>query len=96
MAMSDLASVQIIVSGQVQGVFFRAYTRQRARELGLTGYVRNLSDWHSVEVQAEGEKEQLEKLIGYLRIGPPAAEVTKVATSWSEYTGSHTGFDIEH
>ena len=94
--MSDLASVQITVHGQVQGVFFRAYTWQRAIELGLTGYVRNLPDWRSVEVQAEGERAQLEKLITYLKVGPSTAKVTEVATSWSEYTGSYTGFNVEH
>jgi len=94
--MSDLASVQITVHGQVQGVFFRAFTSQRARELGLTGYVRNLPDWHSVGVNAEGERKQLEKLIDYLKVGPPAAKITRVVTEWSEYTGSYTGFEIKY
>ena len=94
--MSDLASVQITVYGQVQGVFFRAFAAQRAGELGLTGYVRNLPDWHSVRINAEGERKQLEKLIDYLKVGPPAARVTKVATEWSEYTGSYAGFDIRY
>jgi len=94
--MSDLASVQIVIYGQVQGVFFRAFTSQRARELGLTGYVRNLPDWHSVEVNAEGERKQLEKLIDYLKVGPPAAQVTRVVTNWSEYTGSYPGFNVRY
>ena len=94
--MSDLASVQITVHGQVQGVFFRAFAAQRARELGLTGYVRNLPDWHSVQINAEGERKQLEKLIGYLKVGPPSAKVTKVVTNWSEYTGSYPEFDISY
>jgi len=94
--MSDLASVQITVYGQVQGVFFRAFTAQRARELGLTGYVRNLPDWNSVEVNAEGERKQLEKMIDYLKVGPPAAKVTRVVTNWSGYTESYTGFDIKY
>jgi acylphosphatase len=94
--MSDLASVQITVYGQVQGVFFRAFAAQRARELGLTGYVRNLPDWHSVRINAEGERKQLEKLIDYLKVGPPTARVTKVATEWSEYNGSYSGFDIRY
>ncbi len=94
--MADLASVQVIVYGYVQGVFFRDFTSRRARELGLTGYVRNLRDVEAVEVQAEGERKQLEKLIGYLVVGPPAAKVTRVVTNWSEYTGSYSGFKIRY
>jgi acylphosphatase len=94
--MADLASVQVIVYGYVQGVFFRDFSSRRARELGLTGYVRNLRDVEAVEVQAEGERKQLEKLIGYLVVGPPAAKVTRVVTNWSEYTGSYSGFKIRY
>jgi acylphosphatase len=94
--MSDLASVQVIVYGYVQGVYFRDFTLRRAGQLGLTGYVRNLPDGESVEVRAEGERGKLEKLIGYLRAGPPAAEVTKIVTNWSEYTGNYSGFGIRH
>ena len=91
--MSNLASVQATVYGYVQGVFFRAYTSRRAKELNLTGYVCNLPGG-GVEVQAEGERKQLEKLVDYLKVGPPAAKVEKVITSWSEYTGRYSEFDI--
>lgn len=94
--MADLASVQVIVYGYVQGVFFRDFTSRRARELGLAGYVRNPGDVEAVEVQAEGERKQLEKLIGYLEVGPPRAKVTRVVTNWSEYTGSYSGFKIRY
>ncbi len=94
--MTDLASVQAIVYGYVQGVFFRAFTSKRATELGLRGYVRNLPGREAVEVQAEGERKQLEELIGYLKAGPPAAKVEKVVTNWSEYTGSYSGFSIRY
>ncbi|MBM4432591.1 MAG: acylphosphatase [Chloroflexi bacterium] len=93
--MSDLASVRIIVYGRVQGVFFRAFASRQAKELGLTGYVRNLPGG-AVEAQAEGERKQLEKLIGYLRVGPSAAEVERVETEWSEYSGRYSGFVIKH
>jgi len=92
--MTDLASVRVIVYGYVQGVFFRDFTSRRARELGLTGYVRNRRDIEAVEVQAEGERKQLEKLINYLEVGPPSAKVTRVVTEWSEYTGSYSGFGV--
>lgn len=94
--MADLASVQVTVYGRVQGVFFRAFTSTQARELGLTGYVRNLPDWRSVEVLAEGEKDKLERLIERLRTGPPTSKVDKVATAWSEYTGKYADFNIEY
>ena len=93
--MNELASLQAIVYGYVQGVFFRAFVSRRARELGLSGYVRNLSGG-TVEVWAEGEKNKLEELIGYLKVGPPAARVEKVVTNWSGYTGSYSGFNVRY
>jgi len=93
--MSDLAAVQVVVYGRVQGVFFRAFASRQAKALGLTGYVRNLSGG-AVEVQAEGERTQLEELIGYLKVGPPAAKVERVITNWSEHTGSYSGFGIKY
>jgi len=94
--MTDLASVRITAYGYVQGVFFRAFASERATELGLTGYVLNLPDGEAVEVNAEGERKQLEKLIDYLRVGPPAAKVEKVVTKWSKYTGGYSGFSIRY
>jgi len=94
--MADLASSHVIVYGYVQGVFFRAFTSRRARELGLTGYVRNLPGREAVEVHAEGERKQLEELIGHLRIGPPAAEVEKLEVNWSEYSGNYSSFSIRY
>jgi len=93
--MTDSASLQAAVYGRVQGVFFRDFVKRHARELGLAGYVRNLPD-SAVEVQAEGERRQLEKLIGYLKVGPPAARVDEVVTKWSEYTGNYSGFSVRY
>jgi len=94
--MADLASVRVIVYGYVQGVFFRAFASRRATELGLTGYARNLPGGEAVEVNAEGEREKLQKLIDFLKVGPPTAEVEKVETNWSEYTGSYSGFSVRY
>jgi len=85
-----------MVYGSVQGVYFRDFTARRARELDLTGYVRNLRQVEAVEVNAEGEREQLVTLISHLKVGPPAARVTKVVTDWSEYTGSYSGFTVRY
>lgn len=89
----ELASVRATVYGRVQGVFFRSFTSRKARDLGLTGYVRNMPDG-TVEVYAEGEKEKLEELIAALKVGPPAAKVEKVATHWSDYSGKYPGFVV--
>jgi acylphosphatase len=96
MAGSDLASVQAMVYGYVQGVFFRGFVSRRAGEMGLTGYVRNLAGGETVEVVAEGEKQQLEKLVSHLKVGPPAARVERVVANWSEYTGRHHGFRVRY
>jgi len=93
--MTDLAAVQAMVYGRVQGVFFRAFVSQRATELGLNGYVRNVRGG-GVEVRAEGKRKRLEELIGHLKLGPPHARVEKVATNWSQYTGAYTFFEITY
>jgi acylphosphatase len=93
--MDEPASLQAIVYGYVQGVFFRAFVSMQARELGLTGYVRNLPEG-TVEVNAEGERNKLEKLIGHLKVGPPGARVEKVVTNWSKHTGSYFDFNIRY
>ncbi len=67
----------IRVYGKVQGVWFRASTRQQARELGLSGFVQNMPDG-SVYIEAEGDKEQLDALVAWCRQGPPLARVARV------------------
>ena len=94
--MADLASVHVVVYGLVQGVFFRAFVSELAAELSLTGYVRNLPGGDAVEVQAEGERKQLEKLIDYVKVGPPGAIVVRVVTNWSEYSGHYSRFRISY
>lgn len=66
-----------IVRGRVQGVWFRGWTRETARALGVTGWVRNLPDG-AVEVLAHGSDEQLDRLESHLRQGPPLARVTAI------------------
>jgi len=92
----ELALVQATVHGYVQGVFFRAFVSRKAAELGLAGYVRNLPGGEAVEVIAEGERKQLEKLLSQLKLGPPAARVARVVASWSEYTGGYSGFRVRY
>jgi len=91
--MGELVAIQATVYGRVQGVFFRSFTAQKARELGLTGLVRNTPDG-TVEVYAEGEKSKLGKLAAFIRVGPPAARVERIETVWKEYSGKYSGFTI--
>jgi acylphosphatase len=84
-----------VVHGRVQGVSFRHYTVLRARELGITGWVRNRPDG-TVEVTAEGEKSQLNPFLDFLRSGPPAAHVTRVDLHWYDATGSFDSFDVRY
>ncbi len=93
--MNESASVRITVYGLVQGVYFRAFVARRARELDLTGYVRNTREG-TVEVYAEGERKQVKNLIDHIRIGPTAARVDRVETEWSEYAGNYSGFSIRY
>jgi len=66
-----------LVSGKVQGVFYRASTSERARALGITGYAKNLPDGR-VEVLACGEEVKVRELVDWLWQGPPAAKVESV------------------
>lgn len=86
--------VRARIRGRVQGVFFRAWTQQTARGLGLTGWVRNLPDG-SVEFLAQGEVEPLQELLRLCRKGPPAARVETVDPEWSEAETSFSEFSVE-
>ncbi len=83
------------VYGRVQGVFFRAYTREKADELGVTGYVRNLPDG-SVEAVIEGDREKVDKLIEWMHQGPPLARVDKVEYKYMDYIGEFKRFEIRY
>ena len=87
--------VRVIVSGIVQGVFFRAATRRAAADLNLTGWVRNMDDGR-VEAVLEGEDADVEKMIAWCHKGPPSARVENVTTSEEHYTGGFSDFSIKH
>jgi len=74
-----MQTIKIRVEGQVQGVFFRQSTMEKANQLGIKGTVKNCED-DSVEIVATGTKEQLDKLIAWCWKGPPKASVTNVTT----------------
>lgn len=83
----------IVVSGLVQGVFFRSFVQENALKLGLKGFVRNLPSGE-VEAVVEGYDEGIEKLIGKLKAGPPSARVENVDVKWQPYKGEFDGFRI--
>jgi acylphosphatase len=84
----------ISVSGRVQGVFFRAWTRERAEALGLTGWIRNCPDGH-VEAHVEGEDSLVEQMLELLRRGPPAAQVENLRT-WDVEPCEFDDFEVRH
>ena len=78
MGMSETSDARrYVVSGRVQGVGFRYFVLRAAREVGVTGWVRNLADG-SVEVQGQGDQSQLDSLESKLRTGPPRSDVRSV------------------
>jgi len=87
-------ALHIRVAGQVQGVFFRAWAAERARELGVNGWVRNASDG-SVEGHLEGDKSAVQQLVDQLHQGPPSARVTTVDVEVAEPKGSDR-FEVRH
>ena len=78
----------------MQGVYFRQFVWSRAARLGLTGWVRNGEDGLSVEVEAEGPADALERLLEFLHEGPGGARVDDVEASWSEEPRGHTTFEV--
>ena len=83
----------LVISGRVQGVAFRYYTRRQAQALGLTGWVRNQPDGR-VEVLVEGRDAEVEAMIEWCHHGPPSAMVTNVEITRSQASGQFPSFDI--
>ncbi len=92
---TEWARLKAVVHGRVQGVNFRAYTRRRALDLGLRGYVRNSWDG-TVEVVAEGPRKALDSLLSFLRVGPPSAWVERVDVNWEGATGEFWSFEVRY
>jgi acylphosphatase len=87
--------VRLLISGEVQGVFFRSNTRDIARRLGLKGWVRNLPDGR-VECAVEGEKEKVERMIGFCREGPPGSRVENLEIKWERPKNESGGFEVRY
>ena len=87
--------MHVLISGRVQGVFFRAYTRETAIELNLTGWVRNLYDGR-VEAIFEGDDKNIQSMLEWCKQGPPHAVVRHVDVSEESYTGDFRDFRITY
>jgi acylphosphatase len=83
----------MVVSGRVQGVFFRGTAADQARALGVTGYARNLDDG-TVEIVAEGARGALEILAAWAHRGPRSARVEEVRMEWSELLNEFGDFRV--
>ena len=81
--MSETKSVHVVITGQVQGVFYRKWTQERAREHGVAGWVRNREDG-AVEGVFSGSSEAVAALLAECRPGPPAARVEDIAIGEAE------------
>jgi acylphosphatase len=86
---------RLLISGRVQGVAFRAYTRSAARKIGAYGWVRNLSDGR-VEAVIEGEPDKVEALVQWCRKGPPSGRVDNVNIREEEPTREFSDFEIAY
>jgi acylphosphatase len=88
-----MVRARLVISGWVQGVYFRASARQVARARGLSGWVRNRTDG-AVEAVVEGEKEAVQAFIAWCRQGPQGAQVSDVQVTMEPYAGESQGFCI--
>ena len=87
--------LDVTVAGRVQGVGYRAFVREQARRLGLSGWVRNEPNG-SVRAVAEGPRDVLEQLLDRLRRGPAMARVEHVTPYWSAASGEFESFSVRH
>jgi acylphosphatase len=83
----------VLISGYVQGVFFRQETKRKADKLNVKGWVRNRFDG-KVEAVFEGEEEDVKALIEFCKHGPPDANVTSIESAWENYTGEFNDFRV--
>jgi acylphosphatase len=91
----ELARAHLYIEGRVQGVFYRAFTRDIAVSFGLNGWVMNLRDGR-VEALFEGEKDKIEKAIRECYKGPPGARVTNIEVQWEPYKGDQKDFFVKY
>jgi acylphosphatase len=85
----------VIVSGRVQGVFFRSVTQREAEARDVKGWVRNLPKG-SVEAVFEGEEEAVNAMVEFCRRGPSRARITNVDLVWEDFKGEFGSFEVRY
>jgi len=85
----------IFISGRVQGVFFRSKTQEKARQLGIAGWVKNLFDGR-LEAVFEGKKAPVEEMLEWAKKGPPGAKIEDLELIWEAYRAEFTNFEIRY
>ncbi|HEX8992142.1 MAG TPA: acylphosphatase [Anaerolineales bacterium] len=90
---NELQRVHVWVKGRVQNVGFRAHVQYSARQIGVTGWVRNVGD-DTVEAVGEGKPEQLERLVEAMKRGPRGAQVDESNIEWQNATGEFKDFQM--
>lgn len=93
--MPDKIRSHVVISGRVQGVFFRMETKQVADSFNVSGWVKNNRDG-AVEAVFEGEKEAVDSVVKWCRKGPPLSKVDRVDVIEEDYKGEFRGFDISY
>jgi len=93
--MNEKVRAHLFVSGRVQGVFFRAETQEKAKDLGVFGWVKNLSE-DRVEAVFEGERAKVEEMVKWAKKGPPGAIVNDLNVVWEEYQAEFNSFEIRY
>lgn len=91
--MQKKAKVHLVISGRVQGVFFRMETKRAADRFGVFGWVRNRTDG-TVEAVFEGDKEKVDALIEWCHHGPPHADVKSIQVDEKDYSGEFSEFSV--
>lgn len=93
MSIREHRRAEALISGRVQGVFYRSYAQDAALALGLSGWARNLYDGR-VQLVVEGEEGQIARLLQWCWTGSPAARVDDVRVQFHAPTGEERGFEI--
>ena len=91
----EKARARVFIDGRVQGVFYRAFTRELAHNLGLNGWVKNLGDGR-VEAVFEGDKSIIEQAIKQCYVGPSGARVSNLEVHWEPSKGEEQGFSVRY
>ncbi|CAM2060649.1 Acylphosphatase [Desulfovibrionales bacterium] len=90
-----IRSLQCIISGKVQGVYFRSWSHSQATSMGIKGWVRNIADG-KVEILAQGLKTTLKEFIAHLLRGSPLSKVENIECKWTDYDKEYINFEIRN